>query len=291
MDRPVGVVDFKPDPVLYPFESRWFDSSVGPVHYLDEGAGPPLLLLHGNPDWSFIYRKIVRGLRDDFRCVAPDYPGFGLSGHPTDYGYTAAEHARVVLELVDHLGLEGMVVMGQDWGGPIGMDVASRRSDRVAGLVMGNTWFWPADARAFALFSNVMGSPPLQWLIREKNFFVEVAMRRSFQVRLSEEEMAHYTGVVPTPESRAGIAVFPQQILDSHSWMSELEARVASTLRQVPMVLIFGQKDPVLAGDQVRGRWHAAFPDADEVLLPGAGHYIQEDAPQTIVAAIRSRFG
>ena len=101
MERPDGIVDFAPDPALYPFESRWFTSSVGPIHYIDEGQGRPLLLFHGNPDWSFLYRKIVSALRPDFRCVVPDYPGFGLSVHPGGYGYTAAEHAKIIGELGD----------------------------------------------------------------------------------------------------------------------------------------------------------------------------------------------
>ncbi len=82
MDRPDGIVDFTPDPTLYPFESRWFESKVGPVHYIDEGEGPTVLLMHGNPDWSFLYRKIITALGPEVRCVAPDYPGFGLSVHP-----------------------------------------------------------------------------------------------------------------------------------------------------------------------------------------------------------------
>jgi haloalkane dehalogenase len=291
MDRPIGVADFTPDPTLYPFESRWFQSSVGPIHYIDEGSGTPLLLLHGNPDWSFLYRKIMLGLRDRFRCVALDYPGFGMSVHPSGYGYTAEEHARVVLELVDELDLHGMLVMGQDWGGPIGLDVASRRPDRVAGLVMGNTWFWPAKERAFIVFSKLMGSPPLQWLIRQKNLFVKVLMRRSLQTRLTDREFAHYTDVVPTPESRTAIAVFPKQILDARPWMATLENRVADTLRDKPILLIHGLKDPVLAGDAIRARWRDSFSDPHEVLLDQAGHYIQEDDPEAIVAAILDRFG
>ena len=165
MERPAGVVDFTPDPRLFPFESRWFDSSVGPVHFIDEGTGPTLLLMHGNPDWSFLYRKIVLGLRGEFRCVVLDYPGFGLSAHPRGYHYTPAEHAVVVGELVDHLDLRDMIVMGQDWGGPIGMEVASRRAERVRGLVMGNTWFWPENGRTIRTFSTVMSSRPIQWLI------------------------------------------------------------------------------------------------------------------------------
>ena len=133
MPRPDGIVDFEPSPEYFPFESRWFDSPVGPVHYIDEGEGRPLLLMHGNPDWSFLYRKIVTGLEGRFRCVVPDYPGFGLSVHPpAPYGYTPGKHAAVVRELVEQLDLQDAVVMCQDWGGPIGMEQADPRRPVVA---------------------------------------------------------------------------------------------------------------------------------------------------------------
>jgi haloalkane dehalogenase len=290
-ERPAGVVDFTPDPTLFPFESRWFDSSVGPVHYIDEGTGPTLLLMHGNPDWSFLYRKIVIGLRNDFRCVVPDYPGFGLSVHPNGYGYTPAEHAVVIGELVDDLDLTDMVIMGQDWGGPISMEVASRRPGRVRGLVMGNTWFWPENGRMMRVFSKAMSSRPIQRLIKRRNFFVSPLMKRSFKVKLSDEEFAHYTDVVPTPESREGIAVFPVAIMTSHPWLGELEDRVAEKLADKPIVLMFGRKDPALASDSVIDRWRRQFPDATYIDLPKAGHYIQEDAPEEIIEAIRAAFG
>lgn len=260
------------------------------MHYLDEGKGRPLLLLHGNPDWSFIYRKIICELRNDYRCVALDYPGFGLSVHPDGYGYTAEEQAGVVAELVDHLELTDMVVMGQDWGGPIGMDLASRRPERIHGLIMGNTWFWPGEDRVSKIFSRTMGSLPVQWLIRNRNLFVSPLMRRSLQVKLSDKEFAHYTDVVPTPESREGIAVFPNQILDAGPWLAKLQIRVAEQLRDKTVLLIFGRKDPALASDATIGRWRSEFPDATLVELPEAGHYIQEDAPAEIVEAIRSQF-
>lgn len=290
MERPDNVSDFIPDPTLYPFESRWFDSSVGPVHYIDEGSGRPLLLLHGNPDWSFLYRNIVVALRDNFRCVVPDYPGFGLSVHPEGYAYTAAEHAGIMAEFLSHLDLDDMVIMGQDWGGPIGMDLASRNPDRVGGLLMGNTWFWPGNDRTMKVFSKAMGSPPLQWLIRERNSFVKVLMKRSLRTRLSDKEFAHYTDVVPTPESREGIAVFPKEILDASPWLSDLERRVGETLGDKPVVLMFGRKDPALASDAIINRWRREFPDATVIDLPDAGHYIQEDAPDEIADAIKRVF-
>src|SRR5436309_3724148 len=99
---------------LYPFESRYADIDGASVHYVDEGSGPPLLLLHGNPTWSFLYRDIIRGLSDRFRCIAPDHPGFGLSSAPPGYGFTPAEHADVLEKLVLHLDLQGLTMMVQD---------------------------------------------------------------------------------------------------------------------------------------------------------------------------------
>ncbi len=292
MERPGGIVDFVPSREHFPFESRWMTSSVGPVHYIDEGAGPPLLLLHGNPDWSFLYRKIVGALRDRFRCVAVDYPGFGLSVHPGgSYGYTPAEHAGVVAELVEHLDLRDMVLMGQDWGGPIGMDVASRLPERIRGLVMGNTWFWPADTVMLSSFSLLMGSPPLQALIIQRNFFVDLLMKRTLKASLTETEFEHYRAVVPTPESRTGIAVFPRQIRAAGPWLAEVESRVRSTLAHKPIVLVWGLKDPAFGSTHVLARWTSTFPQARVVLLEKAGHYIQEDAPEQIVDAIATAFG
>jgi haloalkane dehalogenase len=112
---------------LFPFESRFLDVRGANVHYIDEGDGPVFLALHGNPTWSFLYRHIVRGLADRFRCVALDYPGFGLSTAPAGYRYTIAEHARVVDGFVEQLALREVTLMVQDWGGPIGFWVATRR--------------------------------------------------------------------------------------------------------------------------------------------------------------------
>src|SRR5260370_24765656 len=120
--------DFSPDRSLFPFESRWFDGAGPRLHYVDEGRGPAVVMFHGNPTWSFLYRKVILALRDHFRCVAVDYPGFGLSERPAGYRYTAAEHAAVVGKLVDHLGLDDFLRFGHDWSVPIGMTGALARA-------------------------------------------------------------------------------------------------------------------------------------------------------------------
>lgn len=284
-------IDFTPNPALYPFAPRWFDSSRGRLHYLDEGVGPPLLLCHGNPTWSFLYRNIVIALRDRFRCIAPDYLGFGLSDRPSGFGYTVEEHARVVGEFVDHLGLDGYLTMGQDWGGPISMAVDVDRADRVRGVILGNTWFWPTDTLTTKLFSRVMSSPPMQYAILRRNFFVERLIPAGTQHRPSAAVMEHYRAVQPTPDARRGVAEMPKQILAAHPLLARLAREVPAKLGAKPALFVWGMKDFAFRPGPTLPRVRAAFADHVLVELPDAKHFIQEDAPEQIAAAIRRRFG
>jgi haloalkane dehalogenase len=285
-----GAVSFTPSRSLFPFESRFLDSSVGRVHYVDEGSGQPILMLHGNPTWSFLYREVIGGLRSRFRCVALDYPGFGLSDRPSGYGYTPAEHARVVREVVEALDLRELVVMGHDWGGPIGTSVAASDPGRVAGLVLGNTWLWPPD-RSIRTFSRVMSSKPLQWAILRRNFFVERIIPAGTSRTLTDAEMDHYRGVQPTPEARVGVAEFPRQLVAATPWLEELEAAVPRALGDKRALIVWPMRDVAFSAKKMLPRVRGAFTDAVVVELPDAKHYFQEDSPDEVVRAIAERFG
>ncbi len=275
---------FTPDPRLFPFQSRWFESSVGRVHYLDEGEGPPILLLHGNPTWSFLYRGVIIRLRKRFRCIAPDYPGFGLSSHPPDYRYTPAEHARCVRSLVQELDLSDLTVMGHDWGGPIGMRVALDELPRIRSLVMGNTWYWPTQALHLRAFSWLMSTGYMQGLIHRKNLFVERIIPLGVKHTLAPEVLEHYRGPFPTVDSRAGVAELVRQLTLSSNWLGEIEMEVREKLAEVPLLLTWGIED--LA-------YTPAFMDTfmrdfrrTRVVRLGARHYIQEDTPGELSQAI-----
>ncbi|MDQ3932698.1 MAG: haloalkane dehalogenase [Actinomycetota bacterium] len=283
-------IGFTPDPTLYPFESRWFDSSAGRMHYIDEGSGAPILFLHGNPTWSFLYRHVVARLRERFRCLAVDYLGFGLSDRPASYGYTVDEHARAVGELVDHVGLDDFITMGQDWGGPISLAVDTARADRVRGVVLANTWFWPANLY-FRIFSAVMSSGPLQRRILEKNLFVERLMPRAMAKKLSPDEMDHYRKPQPSPEARRGVAELPKQIVDARPLLERLEREVPAKLGSKPVLLVWGMKDAAFRPKMMLPKMRATFRDHVLVQLPKANHYIQEDAPEEVAKAILQRFG
>lgn len=212
---------------------------------------------------EFLYRHIVNDLRDRYRCIAVDYLGFGLSERPGDFGYTIAEHTAVLGELIDHLRLDDFVVMGQDWGGPIGLGAATARAERVRGIVLGNNVFWPVEAMLNRAFSVVMSSRPMQRRILEQNFLIERFLLGELGRELTETEADHYRAVQPTPAARRGLAVMPKQIRAARPLLERLSRDVPAKLGDKPALL---------------------------VELPQARHFIQEHAPDAIATAIASRF-
>ncbi|HKW70409.1 MAG TPA: alpha/beta fold hydrolase [Candidatus Dormibacteraeota bacterium] len=279
-------IDLVPDKALYPFESKWFDGAGPRVHYVDEGDGPAVVMFHGNPTWSFLYRNVIKQLRGQFRCVAVDYPGFGLSERPAGYGYTSVEHAQVIGKLVDHLELDRFIVIGQDWGGPIGMTVALERASRVAGLVFANTWYWPATG-SLVTFSVVMSSPPLQWLILKRNSFVNFIMPRSVAKPMDPQVFKAYQDAQPSPAARRGVAEFPRQIRAARPMLERLATEAPKAFAVKPMELVWAMKDPAFGSPAVIARWQRDFPQANLTKLENANHYIQEDAPEEVAAAIQ----
>jgi haloalkane dehalogenase len=271
---------------LYPFTGRHLELDRARVHYVDEGGGPPLLLLHGNPTWSFVYREVIAGLRDRFRCVAPDLPGFGLSSAAPGYGFTPAEHADVLERLVLALDMRDVTMMAQDWGGPIGFAVATRHPEHFRGFVIANTWAWPKGDPGTQLFSRLLGGPVGRRLIQHRNVFVERILPGGVRRRkLPDAVMDAYRGPFPTPASRVPVAVLPREILRSRTFLGEVERRL-QVLRDRPALLVWPTAD-VAFRQRERRRWEELFPDHRTVLIEGAGHYVQEDAPEEIVAAIR----
>ncbi len=284
------LIDFVPDEKLFPFESRWFESSAGRVHYIDEGVGPPILFCHGSPTWSFVYRHIVSGLRDRYRCIAADYLGFGLSERPADFGYRIAEHTTVLSELIDHLQLDRFVVMGQDWGGPIGLGAAIVRADRVRGIVLGNTAFWPIEPLANRAFSVIMGSRPMQRRILGENLLVERFLVGELGSKLTKAEADHYRMVQPTAEARRALAVTPREIRAARPLLDHLSREVPALLGRKPTLAVWGMRDVVFRPKSCIPRIRDVFTDLDVVELPHARHFIQEHAPEEIVSAITKRF-
>ncbi len=262
------LIDFVPDKSLYPFDSRWFDSSAGRVHYIDEGSGPVILFCHGVPAWSSLYRHIVKELRDRYRCIAVDYLGFGLSERPADFGYTVAEHTAVLGELIDHLRLDDFIVMGHDWGGPIGLGAASPRADRLRGIVLGNTTFWLPEARANRIFSRLIRTPLMQRQVLERNFLVERVLLGELGRKLTTAEADHYRLVQPDAATRTGLGVIAKQIRDARPLLDQLSRDVPAILRDKPTLLVWGMRDLVYRPKAHLPRMRGIFTDLEVVELP-----------------------
>lgn len=281
MDEP----NFRPDPRLFPFESRWFRSSAGKIHYVDEGEGAPILLLHGNPTWSFLYRGLIIRLRKRFRCIAPDYPGFGLSAHPADYRFTPEEHAGVIRQLVRELDLRQLTIVGQDWGGPIGMQVALYETERLRALVMGNTWYWPTEALHLRAFSWLLSTGYAQGLLHKRNLLVERLIPLGVKHEMAPEVLEHYRRPFPTADSRAGAVELVRQLTLSGNWLSRVEQGVRTHLRHLPLLLTWGIEDLAFT-PAFMDSFRRDFPKARAVRLE-ARHLIQEDVPGELSEAIR----
>lgn len=278
--------DFSINKTLYPFESRWMDLSSGArVHYVDEGRGPVLLLLHGNPTWSFLYRNVITGLKDRFRCVAPDYPGFGLSSAPTDFGFTAKEQANVLAEFVQSLNITNYIIMMQDWGGPIGFSLAGRAPEDVHGFIIGNTWAWPLERMGQKTFSRVMGGPIGRAAALGFNGVVRFFMSRGVVNPLKREVLDMYVAPFRRRDARSPTHIFPRQLHHAAPFLKAVSDSLP-TLADKPTLILWGKKDFAFQKPE-RLRFERLFPNSRTILLPKAGHFIQEDAPSEIVMAIR----
>jgi haloalkane dehalogenase len=279
---------FEVDAAEYPFVDHWLAFRDGYVHYVDEGEGPPVLLLHGNPTWSYLYRHIIRELRSECRLVALDYPGFGFSKAPTQYGFTPLEHAQMLKEFISTIALNNFVLVVQDWGGPIGLNYAVEYRGNVRGLVVMNSWAWEASVPQ-KLFSLVMGGWPLgYWLQTQHNFFANSIVPAGIhhKEKITPTLRRAYVDPFPTPSSRIPTWVFPRQIRKARRWLRELETRLP-VLADLPAQILWGRRDePGFRQIEMR-RWQGHLRSHETEVLEDAAHFVQEDRPDRVVASIR----
>ena len=279
---------------MYPFESRWFAGAPGHrMHYVDEGEGEPIVFVHGNPAWSFEFRHAIRELRSEFRCVAPDHIGFGLSSRSTSReDHHPESHARRFAALLDSLDLRGITLFMNDWGGPIGLDFARRHPDRVRRLIIANTWCWPVgDDIHFRMFSFLMSSWVGQYLVRHRNLFVNAVMPKAVGDRsiLTPDIMAHYRNAQPSPAARHACAAFPGHIVGAGDWLHSVWADRAAFVDK-PALLLWGLKDIAFRRKELE-RWKSVLTDFELHEFEDCGHFLAEKAPEGVVSALRGIMG
>jgi haloalkane dehalogenase len=273
----------------YPFAPHYFEWDGLRMHYLDEGRSEiePILVLHGEPDWSYLYRRMVPILARRFRVVAPDYLGFGRSDKPTDIGwYSYDRHTESIKALIEHLDLRAITVVVQDWGGPIGLRAAVEMKDRFARLVVLNTGLFAGD--------NWPSPGFMRWRSFAERTGLDLPVGRvmaaSVAIPMADEVAAAYDAPFPVREARAGAAAFPLLVpITAEDPAAEQIQRVARELRtwQVPALVIWGDQDPVFTVEHGQSMADALPGAAGKVwVIEGAGHMLQEDKGEEIAERI-----
>ncbi len=261
------------------------------LHYIDEGSGEPVVMLHGNPTWSFFYRHLIDGLRGSRRVIVPDHIGCGLSDKPDDsrYTYTLASRADDLERLLEHLGLDrDLTLVMHDWGGMIGMTYAARHPERIARLIASNTAAFHKPAakplpRALAVCRN---SPLAALMVRGLNLFcLGTAAIGCKRRQLSRELRAAYVAPYDSWSHRIAVHRFVQDIPlrpgdKSYDHVSSVADRLP-LLDSVPILLLWGMKDFVF-DHHFLDEWIRRFPRAEVQRFPRAGHYVFEDEADAI---------
>ncbi len=276
---------------LYPFEPKRFDTGRGMLSYLDEGQGDEaIVMVHGNPTWSFLYRNVVLGLRDRVRCIVPDHLGCGLSDKPQDFDYTLGEHIRNLRALLDGLKLKKTHFVVHDWGGPIGLGAALRRPGQLGRVVILNTAAF-ADTvvpwRIRLCRAPVVG----EWLVRGLNGFAWAATTMAVAKPLSTDVKRGYLFPYDNWANRIATHRFVVDIPQgrdraSDRVLAEVERGLA-VLRDRPVQIIWGGRDFCFNRHYFE-RWKSILPGARAEFLPEAGHYLLEDAPKECLDLIKN---
>lgn len=272
---------------LYPFSSHSLQLDRLRYHYLDEGSGENLLMLHGNPTWSFYYRNLILGLKGSYRCVVPDHMGMGKSDKPQDYPYTLSRHIDNLEKLADHLELDDITLVVHDWGGAIGMGFAVRHPDRIRRLVIFNTAAFLSSEIPLGLsLCRIPGFGAIA--IRGFNVFARGAIRWACvkQERMTEEVRAGYLAPYDNFANRVANLRFVQDIPmspDSPSYyvIQHIEENL-KLFQEHPVQIIWGAHDFVF-NDHFLKRWQEIFPQAEVHRMEDAGHYVVEDAHERIL--------
>jgi haloalkane dehalogenase len=274
------------DPGEYPFESRFLDVDGGAMHYVDVGAGPTVLLVHGTPTWSYLWRDLVADLSTDHRVVAMDHIGFGLSDKPAEWSYTPEAHAANVERLARALDLRDVTLVVHDFGGPIGLKLALDEPERVARLVVLNTWMWEPEPKLRRM-GKLVASPIGKYLYVARNVSPRkiVPWATSPAHDWTADGLEPYLGPFPTPETRTSTWRLGVSLDRSGDFFADEWARRAA-LEGKPMLFVWGMADPAF-GDRL-ARWTDAFPKAEVVRLLDVGHFVQEEAPEALRTAVRS---
>lgn len=270
----------------YPFTSRYFDIHGYNLHFIDEGQGDTLLYVHGTPSWSFDFRNIIKELKTDFRCVAIDHIGFGLSDKPEHYDYSTQNHSKTLEKFVLEKQLDNITLVVHDFGGPIGLNFAIQHADKIKNLIIINSWLWSSQEDPdFIKMTKMLRSPLLPFLYRYLNFSARFILPKSFgDHKISKHLLKQFTKPFADKTQRNGALAFAKSLLNDQGWFQKLWDEKAP-ISGKPTLLIWGMKDPVIKPHYL-DKFVLGFTNSKVIKLETSGHFPQEEQPEIVAKYI-----
>ena len=276
------------DSQMYPFKHNFIQLQSGKMHYLDKGAGDVLLFVHGTPTWSFLYRKYIEQLSKNYRCIAIDHIGFGLSEKPKDLAGTPQFHAKNLAEFIEKLGLQNITLVVHDFGGPIGLGAAITMPEKIKQIVLFNSWLWeidhlPAIKKADKLINSWLGKV----LYLRLNFSPKVLIKQGIADKrnMSKAIHRHYLKPFPDKNSRQSLLAIAKSLAGSSHWYQEQWQHLGG-LSQKPWLILWGEQDKFFEVSFLE-KWESRIPHA-LVRRFDCGHFVQEERAQETIEELRN---
>jgi haloalkane dehalogenase len=260
------------------------------MHYIDEGEGDPIVMLHGNPGWSFEFRNVIKELSKTNRCIAIDHIGFGLSDKPFSFDYLPSSHARNFELLMDYLNLNNITMTFNDWGGPIGLSYAIKHPEKMKKLVVLNTYLWSVENDPYyQKFSGMMGGKIGRFFIKHFNVFGKFFLKKVVgdPKSLPKNIHQHYYKHLTTKEDRKGCYTFPHEVVASGKWLDSLWQQ-RDKINSIPTTFVWGMKD-IAFREKELNYWVENWNNPKVVKLEKVGHYPQEEASYEVIKAIQDK--
>ncbi|MES2620042.1 MAG: alpha/beta fold hydrolase [Bacteroidota bacterium] len=272
----------------YPFTNRYLNIDGHKIHYIDEGKGDTILFVHGIPDWSFGWREQIKMLSKNYRCVAPDHLGFGLSDKTESAELTIAAHAERLKSFIHQLYLKNIHFVVHDFGGPIGLSYAIEEPQNIKSITLFNTWMWPLKGiKHFDTGDKVVNNWFGKFLYLQLNFSVRFMLKNSYadKKNLPAEIYNHYLAPMQSREARWAAYTLAKSLVGEHTHMQYLWHQ-RHRLKNIPMHILWGMKDKFVPAVVLLPTWKENFPDSRFTAIENAGHFVQEEAGEVLAEEI-----
>lgn len=270
----------------YPFQSNYYTTDYGKMHYVDEGKGDIILFVHGTPTWSFLYRNYIKTLSKQYRCIAIDHLGFGLSDKSKNFVGTPQEHAKNLTQLIEHLNLKNITLVVHDFGGPIGLSYAISNPENVKRIVMFNTWLWETkEDKDAQKIDKILHSRLGNFLYLNTNFSPTVLLKKAFHNKkhLSKQIHNQYKKPFPNKSNRYGLLNIGKSLIGSSDWYGELWQN-ADVIKDKPVLILWGEKDDFIKMNNLE-KWKSFFSN-EKTNVFDAGHFVQEEETEKTIQII-----